>query len=146
MSLSFYRKKCIKIIISFYAALKKAIQNWNVMRASTLPFKTLGFVRFFFILFILCSPRLHLFFDQITGMQSWIFSIITPVFSVARSFRNHSDLLLKKHFLLLFRTVVLLMLNETFERVQHTVSQTLSIVGYNIPCSTFCILLIRLVK
>ncbi len=33
--------------------------------------------------------------------QSWIFSIITPVFSVTWSFRNHSDLLLKKHFWLL---------------------------------------------
>ncbi len=52
-----------------------------------------------------------------------------------------ADLLLKKHFLLLFKTVVLLMVNSTVESVQHTVSQTLSIVGYNIPCSTFCILL-----
>ncbi len=38
-------------------------------------------------------------------MQSWIFSVITPVLSVTWSFRNHSfwyaDLLLKKHLLLL---------------------------------------------
>ncbi len=41
--------------------------------------------------------------------QSWIFSIITPVFSVTWSFRNHSNML-KKHFLLLSmrKTVVLI--------------------------------------
>ncbi len=33
-------------------------------------------------------------------MESWIFSMITPVFSVTWSFRNHSNLLLKKHLLL----------------------------------------------
>jgi len=31
-------------------------------------------------------------------MQSWIFSIITPVFSVTWSFRNHYNMLLKKLF------------------------------------------------
>ncbi len=33
-------------------------------------------------------------------MESWIFSMITPVFSITWSFRNHSNLLLKKHLLL----------------------------------------------
>ncbi len=33
--------------------------------------------------------------------QSWVFSIITSVFSVTWSFRNHSNMLVLKHFLLL---------------------------------------------
>jgi len=44
--------------------------------------------------------------------QSWIFSIITSVFSVTWSFRNHSNMLIwcfKNHFLLsMLKTVVLL--------------------------------------
>ncbi len=51
--------------------------------------------------------------EFIPVMQSWIFSIITPVFSVTWSFRKsfeYADLLLKKHFWLLsvLKTVVLL--------------------------------------
>ncbi len=42
-------------------------------------------------------------------MQNWIFTIITPVFSVTWFFRNHIELQLKKHFWLLsmLKTVVL---------------------------------------
>ncbi len=42
--------------------------------------------------------------------QSWIFSIISPVFSVTWSFRNHTNMLVKKHFWLLWmlKTVVML--------------------------------------
>lgn len=48
------------------------IQNFGVCKI---------FILFFYVSgrCILCSPRLHFFFDQITGMQSQIFSIITPV-------------------------------------------------------------------
>jgi len=47
---------------------------------------------------------------KITGDDRWIFSIITPVFSVTWSFSWYADLLLKKHFFLLsmLKTVVLL--------------------------------------
>ncbi len=34
------------------------------------------------------------FWNVICVLQSWIFSIITPVFSVTRSFRNHSKILI----------------------------------------------------
>ncbi len=55
----------------------------------------------------LCEYLLIYFCDQ-----SWIFSIITPVFSVTWFFRNHSNMLilLKKHFWLLsmLKKVVLL--------------------------------------
>ncbi len=72
---------------------------------------------------LFCSSRLHLFeqkyrnnssienscflceylfkYNLFLWCASWIFSIITPVFSVTWSFRNHSNILLKKHFWLL---------------------------------------------
>ncbi len=46
----------------------------------------------------------------IPEMQSWIFSIITPVLSVTWSFRIHSEMLLKKHFILSMLKIVLLII------------------------------------
>ncbi len=37
-------------------------------------------------------------------MQSWIFSIITPVFSVTLSFRNNTDILVCCSFLIIINT------------------------------------------
>ncbi len=37
-------------------------------------------------------------------MQSWIFSIITPVFSVTLSFRNNTDILVCSSFLIIINT------------------------------------------
>ncbi len=45
-------------------------------------------------------------------MQSWIFSIITPDFSVTRSFRNHSNMLI---WLLMLKSIVLLVLLHLFQ-------------------------------
>ncbi len=47
------------------------------------------------------SILIYLKILYISVTQSWIFSIINSVFSVTWSFRNHSNMLLKKHFLLL---------------------------------------------
>jgi len=43
-------------------------------------------------------------------IQSWIFSIITPGFSVTWSFRNHSNMMIccSKHLLLFLRLKMLL--------------------------------------
>ncbi len=49
-------------------------------------------------------------------MQSCIFSIITPVFSVTRSFRNHSNML-KKHFLVLSLLKTFVLLNIFVETI-----------------------------
>ncbi len=74
--------------------------NIIIIFTYTLPAESLG------------SPKMHLF-DQnyskrlIHVTQSWIFSI-TPVFSVTWSFRNHYNLLLKKHLLLLLMLKTLL--------------------------------------
>ncbi len=92
----------------------------------TLPFKGLGLVRFvfsfhacqvwsntvIFTLKILFYIWKYFKIEFIPVMQSWNFSIVSQVFSVTWSFRNHSNMMIccSKHFLLLsvLKTVVLL--------------------------------------
>ncbi len=71
--------------------------------------KTFYIVKYYHLKWLFCCVliRVKVSFIPVIN-QIWIFSIIAPVFSVTWSFRNHSDLLLKKHFLQLsvLKTVV----------------------------------------
>ncbi len=97
------------IACSFVQVLLRSIWHFTLpatnilqIKLFTLLFKSLGSVRFLnvFERSIFSSPTLPLF-DKNTIKsviyfcdQSWIFSIITPVFSVTWSFRNHSNMLI----------------------------------------------------
>ncbi len=93
------------------------VLNWSRQFGLYFIFKTYWNYGFFFNVFdVSLSPRPHLFDQKYSNIakyycslntflyilkcnfflwwQSWIFSIITPVFSVTWSFRNHSNMLI----------------------------------------------------
>ncbi len=109
------------------------LSHLTVLNAEVCDGKHLCFLHLF------CSPRLHLFDDEyskngniakyyyylkITVViyscdQSWIFSIVTPVFSVTWYFRNNSNMLIWKHFFLLSMIKTAMLLNILVETMIH---------------------------
>ncbi len=107
------------VIFVFCVPLRKF--NTKMLTCWFQGFHVLRQTAFFMLLFLVCSQRLHLFNQRCCKisvkyyyilkqvsilkyfllnfnfvMQSWIFSIITPIFSVTWSFRNHSNMLIWK--------------------------------------------------
>ncbi len=79
--LLFSRKKgCFVKTVEKKTNIKKHLKN--------------NIVKYYYYLKYLLSILIFFKMQFIPVMQSWIFSIITPVFSVTRSFTNHSNMLI----------------------------------------------------